>query len=200
MMCKNWYVPISLYVIRLVHRPDWVPDQAVCHRKVPLKLSRVGKGTYSVPAHRTQTWCDLHFLGPYHTNRTTPHPPNLYGSSDLYIIELVTVVRTDQTCQRLCVGQDSTLSATIAFNALSCNLIVTKLPCHFWFVTSFSSLSTWHFRSSFLTVGGCSRLSSTHSYSANLTASLTWTAVQFPSIALQTPEQFVWPGLHNNRF
>ena len=89
---------------------------------------------------------------------------------------------------------------TIAFNASSCNLVVTKLPCHCWFVTSFSSLSTWHFRSSFLTVGGCSRLSSTHSYSSNLTASLTWTAVQFPPIALQTPEQFVWPRLHNSRF
>ena len=89
---------------------------------------------------------------------------------------------------------------TIAFNASSYNLVVTKLPYHCWFVTSFYSLCTWHFRSSFFTVGGCSRLSSTHSYSANLTASLTWTAVQFPSIALQTPAQFVWPGLHNNRF
>lgn len=102
---KNWYVPISLYVIGLVHRPDRVPDQAVCHRKVPLKLCRVGKGTYSVPAHRTQKLYDLHFLGPYNTTSTTPHPPNLYGSSDLHIIEFVTV-RTAQTCQRLCVGQD----------------------------------------------------------------------------------------------
>ena len=61
-------------------------------------LSRVRKGTCSVLAHGTQTRCEPHFLGPYHKTYTMPRPPNLYGSSDLHVIELVTVVGTAQTC------------------------------------------------------------------------------------------------------
>ena len=35
-----------------------VPGHAASRRKVPLKQSRVEKGTCSVPAHRTQTRCE----------------------------------------------------------------------------------------------------------------------------------------------
>ena len=74
-----------------------VPGHAASLRKVPLKQSRVGKGTCSVPALCTQTGYEQHFLWPYHTICTTPRGPNMYGSSDLHIIEwgIIIIVFTE---------------------------------------------------------------------------------------------------------
>ena len=143
MICKNWHVPKSLYVIRLVYRlgrgvpgRNFIYESQIKQHPVPLKLH-------------------------------TPHPLNLYGSSDLHMIELVTVVRTVQTCWRLCVLTGLLLchghqKHPLALNLPSCTLVVSQyVPAIADCQLPISSLSTWHFRTSFLTVRKCSKLSST---------------------------------------
>ena len=135
-ICKNWHLPLGLYIIRLVYGP-WLG------RRVPGWNSPMSprscnisfKSTFKAESYReSYLLCasaphpnkmratlsgallhNVHHASPSELGHVAAARQNLFGSSDAHIIELVVVDRLDRTC---------TLSATKA--STSAQLLIPK--------------------------------------------------------------------------
>ena len=171
MIYKNWHVPIGLYIIRLVCKPwlgrrlpgrNFIYESQIMQHLIEKYLwSRVMSGKVHVLVLRKRTTPRQNVSHTFWGLTTQPAPRlvwifwfayNRVGNSCSYSSIMPAIV---------CVGQDfhfvSHQKHPLAFNCSSCNLVVTRLPYHRWLLTSSFSFSTRHFRSSVLTLRGCSK-------------------------------------------